>query len=109
MSDKIVVAGVSVDTRHWIGGQRVASAETFTDVSPVDGRVLGEIARGGPGEVDAAVAAAREAFPGWAATPAPNAPGSCTPSPTGSRSGSKSWPSSRRTTTGRCCGRTGGV
>ncbi|WP_319053468.1 aldehyde dehydrogenase [Streptomyces europaeiscabiei] len=69
MSDKIVVAGVSVDTRHWIGGRRVASAGTFTDVSPIDGRVLGEIARGGPVEAEAAVVAAREAFPGWAATP----------------------------------------
>ncbi|MEU6227677.1 aldehyde dehydrogenase [Streptomyces sp. NPDC047042] len=68
MSDKIVVAGVGVDTRHWIGGERVASAATFTDISPIDGRVLGEIARGGPAEADAAVAAAKAAFPGWAAT-----------------------------------------
>ena len=68
MSDKITVAGVSVDTRHWIGGQRVTSAGTFTDVSPIDGRVLGEIARAGAAEVEAAVEAARAAFPGWAAT-----------------------------------------
>jgi acyl-CoA reductase-like NAD-dependent aldehyde dehydrogenase len=69
MSEHITtVAGVAVDTRHWIGGARVASAETFTDVSPIDGRVLGEIARGGAAEVDAAVAAAKAAFPGWAAT-----------------------------------------
>ncbi|MGW2546971.1 transposase, partial [Kitasatospora sp. NPDC001574] len=31
------VAGVPVDTRHWIGGRRVASADTFADHSPVDG------------------------------------------------------------------------
>lgn len=68
MPDTTVVAGVCVDTRHWIGGERVASDGTFTDVSPIDGRVLGEIARGGPAEAKAAVAAAREAFPGWAAT-----------------------------------------
>ncbi|WP_330285907.1 aldehyde dehydrogenase [Streptomyces sp. NBC_00576] len=68
MSDKIVVAGVGVDTRHWIGGERVASATTFTDTSPIDGRALGEIARGGPAEASAAVAAAKAAFPGWAAT-----------------------------------------
>ncbi|MGW1618214.1 aldehyde dehydrogenase [Streptomyces sp. NPDC002172] len=68
MIDKIVVAGVSVDTRHWIGGQRVASAGTFTDSSPIDGQPIGEIARGGPAEAEAAVAAAREAFPSWAAT-----------------------------------------
>ena len=59
------VAGVQVDTRHWIGGQRIASTETFTDVSPIDGQVLGEVARGGPSEADAAVAAARAAFPAW--------------------------------------------
>ena len=69
MSDNITVAGVSVDTRHWIGGRRVASASTFADYSPIDGRALGEIARGGPAEAEAAVAAARDAFPGWAATP----------------------------------------
>ncbi|WP_049650717.1 aldehyde dehydrogenase [Kitasatospora sp. MY 5-36] len=63
------VAGVAVDTRHWIGGERVASAGTFTDVSPVDGAVLGEIARGTATEAAAAVAAAKAAFPAWAATP----------------------------------------
>ncbi|MFD8717089.1 aldehyde dehydrogenase [Streptomyces sp. NPDC059629] len=69
MSYNTIVAGVSVDTRHWIGGERVASAETFTDHSPIDGQPIGEIARGGPAEARAAVAAAKAAFPGWAATP----------------------------------------
>ncbi|MEH0416656.1 aldehyde dehydrogenase [Streptomyces sp. B21-083] len=70
MTDHITtVAGVTVDTRHWIGGERVASTETFTDVSPIDGSVLGEIARGTAMEAAAAVAAAKAAFPGWAATP----------------------------------------
>ncbi|MGW0949441.1 aldehyde dehydrogenase [Streptomyces sp. NPDC002623] len=64
----LTVAGVAVDTRHWIGGERVASAETFTDVSPIDGSVLGEIARGTAVEAAAAVAAAKAAFPAWAAT-----------------------------------------
>ncbi len=45
--------------------ERVASADTFDDVSPVDGRLLGQIARGGQAEADAAVAAARAAFPAW--------------------------------------------
>jgi 5-carboxymethyl-2-hydroxymuconic-semialdehyde dehydrogenase len=62
------VAGVAVDTRHWIGGQRVSSAGTFTDVSPVGEQPLAEVAAGGPAEVDAATAAAAAAFPGWAAT-----------------------------------------
>ncbi|MFH8282002.1 aldehyde dehydrogenase [Streptomyces antibioticus] len=65
----LTVAGVAVDPRHWIGGERVASAGTFTDVSPIDGRALGEIARGTPAEAAAAVAAAKAAFPAWAATP----------------------------------------
>ncbi len=61
------VAGVRVDPRHWIGGERVASADTFDDLSPIDGSLLGQVARGQQAEVDAAVAAARAAFPGWAA------------------------------------------
>ncbi|ANH95185.1 betaine-aldehyde dehydrogenase [Streptomyces sp. SAT1] len=63
------VAGVAVDTRHFIGGERVASTETFTDVSPIDGSVLAEISRGTAMEAAAAVAAAKAAFPAWAATP----------------------------------------
>lgn len=63
------VEGVAVDTRHWIGGERVASADTFTDVSPIDEQVIAEVAAGTAAEVDAAVAAARAAFPAWAALP----------------------------------------
>ncbi|MFM9134251.1 MAG: aldehyde dehydrogenase family protein, partial [bacterium] len=61
------VAGVRVDPRHWIAGERVDSATTFLDLSPIDGSELGDVARGGAAEVDAAVASARDAFPGWAA------------------------------------------
>ncbi|MGW0583177.1 betaine-aldehyde dehydrogenase, partial [Streptomyces sp. NPDC002920] len=47
MTDHITtVAGVAVDTRHWIGGERVTSSETFTDVSPIDGSVIAVISRG---------------------------------------------------------------
>ncbi|MGP4025872.1 aldehyde dehydrogenase [Actinomadura sp. 3N407] len=62
------VAGVTVDTGHWIGGERVGSAAAFTDLSPIDEQPLAEVARGGPVEVDAAVAAASRAFPAWART-----------------------------------------
>lgn len=62
----IEVEGVRVDTRHWIGGERVSSAETFADISPIDEVVLGDVHAGGATEVDAAVAAARAAFPAWA-------------------------------------------
>jgi len=64
-----VVAGVEVDTRHWIGGQRVAGTDTFEDVSPLDGTVIAHVSRGGQAEVDDAVAAAKAAFVGWSRTP----------------------------------------
>ncbi|HKR70723.1 MAG TPA: aldehyde dehydrogenase [Streptosporangiaceae bacterium] len=64
------VAGVDVDPRHWIGGRRVRSAPTFTDISPIDEQPIAEIASGGQAEVDAAVEAAQDAFPAWARTPA---------------------------------------
>ncbi len=66
MSGRVEVAGVSVSTEHFIGGTRVASAETFTDLSPIDEQPLAEIARGGRREADLAVAAASDAAPGWA-------------------------------------------
>ncbi|RSM86523.1 betaine-aldehyde dehydrogenase [Kibdelosporangium aridum] len=53
---------------HWIGGERIGSAQTFTDVSPIDGRVLTEVARGGAAEAERAVNAAKKAFPAWAGT-----------------------------------------
>ena len=65
----VSVAGVEVDTRHWIGGSRVESADTFEDVSPLDGQVVAHVSRGGATEVDQAVAAASEAFPAWARLP----------------------------------------
>jgi aminomuconate-semialdehyde/2-hydroxymuconate-6-semialdehyde dehydrogenase len=64
------VAGVSVDTRHWIGGRRLASSRSFTDISPIDEQPIAEVAHGGQAEVNAAVRAAASAFPGWASTPA---------------------------------------
>ncbi|MFD9791565.1 aldehyde dehydrogenase [Streptomyces sp. NPDC059070] len=70
MSDHLAtVAGTDVDTRHWIDGRRRASATAFTDLSPIDGRPLASIARGAAPEADAAVQAAANAFPDWAATP----------------------------------------
>ena len=61
------VEGVQVDVRHWIGGRRVASAQTFPDVSPIDEVEIAQVHAGGADEVDQAVAAARAAFPAWAA------------------------------------------
>ena len=59
------VAGVTVSTDHFIGGRRVESFVRFEDVSPIDGRVLARIARGGTREAALAVGAAADAFPVW--------------------------------------------
>ena len=59
------VEGVAIDTRHYINGQRVASASTYQNTSPIDGTFLGDISRGGKHEADLAVAAAKAAFPAW--------------------------------------------
>jgi aminomuconate-semialdehyde/2-hydroxymuconate-6-semialdehyde dehydrogenase len=59
------IEGIEVSTDHWIGGRRVGSARTFTDVSPIDEEPIAEIARGAADEAEAAVAAARAAFPVW--------------------------------------------
>jgi acyl-CoA reductase-like NAD-dependent aldehyde dehydrogenase len=61
------VAGVEVSTEHFIGGRRVGSRDRFEVISPIDGQVIAEVSAGGPEEVDQAVAAARDAFPAWAA------------------------------------------
>lgn len=61
------VAGVTVALDHWIDGRRVASADRFEVASPIDGTPLGAVSSGGAAEADAAVDAARRAFPAWAA------------------------------------------
>jgi aminomuconate-semialdehyde/2-hydroxymuconate-6-semialdehyde dehydrogenase len=61
------VAGVAVSTDHFIGGRRVASRRTFPNCSPIDGKHLADVSAGGAEEIDAAVGAARRAFPQWAA------------------------------------------
>jgi acyl-CoA reductase-like NAD-dependent aldehyde dehydrogenase len=55
---------LKIDGRALVDGKRVAarSGETFACISPLDGRSLGEVARGGAADVDAAVQAARRAF-----------------------------------------------
>ncbi len=60
------VAGVQVSTDHYIDGKRVPSKRTFPNCSPIDGKHLADVSAGGADEVDAAVAAARRAFPKWA-------------------------------------------
>jgi aminomuconate-semialdehyde/2-hydroxymuconate-6-semialdehyde dehydrogenase len=61
------IAGVRVATDHFIDNRRVSSLKTFAAHSAIDERVLGQVARGTELEVNAAVAAAKRAFPAWAA------------------------------------------
>ncbi len=65
---RVDVEGVAVPVDHYIDGRRVFSRERFDVRSPIDweGWKLAEVAAGGRLEVDAAVAAARRAFPAWA-------------------------------------------
>ncbi len=55
---------------HLINGQRVAAQDYFDNINPATQDVIGQVARGGTEDVQAAVAAAKAAFPGWAGTPA---------------------------------------
>ena len=61
------VAGQTVATDHFIGGERVSSPERFVTISPIDQGVLAEVARADEATVRHAVGAAADAFPGWAA------------------------------------------
>ncbi len=73
--ERVTVAGVEVSPHHFIGGRRLASRATFTDLAPLDMTPIAEISRAGTEEVDAAVQAAHDAFPAWAALgPAGRAP-----------------------------------
>jgi len=65
---------MSEDHRNYIGGEWVeaASGETFESRNPADrDEVLGSFPRSGKDDVERAVRAAKEAYPRWMATPAP--------------------------------------
>ena len=55
---------------HLINGQPTGSQRYFETINPATQECLAEVAAGGPAEVNAAVAAAKAAFPGWAGKPA---------------------------------------
>lgn len=55
---------------YWGGAWHPASTgATFTTINPSTGQALAQVNLGGAADIDAAVAAARQAFPAWAATP----------------------------------------
>jgi betaine-aldehyde dehydrogenase/5-carboxymethyl-2-hydroxymuconic-semialdehyde dehydrogenase len=67
-SDRLDIGGVAVSPDHYIGGERVGSAEAFEVRSPLDwSRALGRVARGDERTARRAVTAAWDAFPAWAA------------------------------------------
>lgn len=55
---------------HLINGKTVAGSDYFETINPATQDVLAEVAAGGAAEIDAAVAAAKVAFPKWAGLPA---------------------------------------
>ncbi len=55
---------------HLIDGKAVQSRDYFETINPATQEVLAEVAAGGETEVNAAVAAAKAAFPKWAGLPA---------------------------------------
>jgi aldehyde dehydrogenase (NAD+) len=52
---------------HYIGGEWREASETYTTIAPSTEEPLAEVGQGTAGDVDAAVGAAREAFPVWGA------------------------------------------
>jgi len=55
---------------HLINGKTVAGKDYFETVNPATQETLAEVAAGGEAEVNAAVQAAKDAFPAWAGLPA---------------------------------------
>ena len=54
---------------HFIGGEIVPGERHFDSMNPATGKPLARIAQATPGQVDAAVAAARKAFGTWSKAP----------------------------------------
>ncbi len=70
MEPRTGTTGASIRVEHWINGRQVAgtSGRTGPVYNPATGEIAREVAFATPDEVDAAVAAARAAFPAWRAT-----------------------------------------
>jgi acyl-CoA reductase-like NAD-dependent aldehyde dehydrogenase len=72
-ADELAGSTRTHDWRLLVGGELVParSGATFDDPSPVTGKVIAAVPDADAADVDAAVQAARAAFPAWAATPLP--------------------------------------
>ena len=65
-----VCIGIGAEHALMVGGRDVRAEACFEKFSPVDaGLLLGRFQEAGPADVDAAIAAARGAWPDWAARP----------------------------------------
>ncbi len=63
-------SAASVPLQHWIGGRGVAGGGDAVEIrNPASGQVIGAVPMADAATVDAAVVAARAAFPDWSATP----------------------------------------
>ena len=61
---------MSTTISHWINGRTIAGGDRFGDVfNPATGEVQAQVALADPATVNAAVDAAKAAFPAWADTP----------------------------------------
>lgn len=66
--ERVNVGGIDVATGHFINNERVSSATTFEDRSPLEWSLkLADVSRGTSLEADLAISAARDAFPDWSA------------------------------------------
>ncbi|MEO0574826.1 MAG: aldehyde dehydrogenase family protein [Pseudomonadota bacterium] len=63
-------ARLNASQSHFIDGARVESGDLMDVLDPGTGKPITTVCLGGSAEIDTAVAAARKAFPAWAATPA---------------------------------------
>ncbi len=64
-----MTTGTDTLARHWIDGAWQEGSGSIAVVNPATGDTVAEVPAGGTAEVDAAVQAARRAFPAWAARP----------------------------------------
>jgi acyl-CoA reductase-like NAD-dependent aldehyde dehydrogenase len=64
-----MLQGASPEYHLLINGQLIAGATTLDVINPATGKLLTRCARADKGQLDAAVAAAKAAFPAWGATP----------------------------------------
>lgn len=70
---------------NFIGGQWVApvKGQYFSNLTPVTGKPICEVARSTAEDIELALDAAHKAKDGWARTSRPSEPPSCSRSPTG--------------------------